>query len=289
MKLFNENNNWYRGNLHTHTNISDGLLSPEDAIERYRQEGYDFMAITDHNKFYKGIEMEDFTILSGTEIHINDYKTRKAFHIVGLNMDNEPTVPKEPNPQDLIDSILGQNGLAILAHPSWSMLSHEDALDLKGYMGMEIWNTVSETGSNRGSSESYVDTVASKGCIKALLAVDDTHFYSDDLFGGYIMLNSPSLKTEDIVENIKKHNFYATQGPIIKQITVKEDRIHIETSPVEQISFMSDNFYDADRVQKCKDKPLESATYIYGENDTWVRIECIDSEGKKAWSQIIII
>lgn len=37
-----------RGNLHTHTYLSDGLLSPEAVIARYRALGYDFLAITDH-------------------------------------------------------------------------------------------------------------------------------------------------------------------------------------------------------------------------------------------------
>lgn len=36
-----------RGNLHTHTLLSDGLLSPDEVIARYRNLGYDFLAITD--------------------------------------------------------------------------------------------------------------------------------------------------------------------------------------------------------------------------------------------------
>src|SRR3972149_4893317 len=38
-----------KGNLHTHTHLSDGLFSPEAVIARYRQLGYDFLAITDHD------------------------------------------------------------------------------------------------------------------------------------------------------------------------------------------------------------------------------------------------
>ncbi|MEK6530721.1 MAG: PHP domain-containing protein, partial [candidate division NC10 bacterium] len=38
-----------KGNLHTHTHLSDGLLSPEAVIARYRALGYDFLAITDHD------------------------------------------------------------------------------------------------------------------------------------------------------------------------------------------------------------------------------------------------
>ena len=289
MQLFNDNYNWYKGNLHTHTNISDGLLSPEATIDLYQKAGYDFIAITDHNIFYEGSEQDNFTILSGTELHINDYDTRKAFHIVGIDMDAEAEIPSTPKPQDLIDGIVKQNGLAILAHPAWSFLTHDDAINLKDYMGIEIWNTVSETRSNRGYSASFIDTVASKNCIKAIFAVDDTHFFSDDLFGGYIMLNSPSLSTEDIVKNIKQGNFYASQGPEIRQITIEKNKIHIETSPVSQISFMSDNFYDAKRVIRGEGELIDSAIYTCGEKDNWVRIECLDSEGRRAWSQFIVL
>lgn len=41
---------WYRGMLHCHTFWSDGRGFPEDAAKAYRQLGYDFLAITDHNR-----------------------------------------------------------------------------------------------------------------------------------------------------------------------------------------------------------------------------------------------
>jgi hypothetical protein len=40
---------WYRGNLHTHTLWSDGNDLPEAVVERYRGNGFHFLAITDHD------------------------------------------------------------------------------------------------------------------------------------------------------------------------------------------------------------------------------------------------
>ena len=34
---------FWRGNLHTHSNLSDGALAPEQVIAAYRGAGYDFM------------------------------------------------------------------------------------------------------------------------------------------------------------------------------------------------------------------------------------------------------
>lgn len=42
---------WYRGNLHTHTFWSDGRAFPEEAISWYKERGYHFLGLSDHNIF----------------------------------------------------------------------------------------------------------------------------------------------------------------------------------------------------------------------------------------------
>lgn len=42
---------WHqKGNLHTHTAVSDGQLAPQRAVDEYRQRGYGVLALTDHNR-----------------------------------------------------------------------------------------------------------------------------------------------------------------------------------------------------------------------------------------------
>jgi hypothetical protein len=58
-----------KGNLHAHTNRSDGDSSPEDVIAWYRRSGYAFLAITDHNRFFDPrrfgwLEDSNFRLLS---------------------------------------------------------------------------------------------------------------------------------------------------------------------------------------------------------------------------------
>ena len=50
MKLFKDNQPFYRANLHAHTTRSDGRLSPEECLRLYRSLGYDIVALTDHKK-----------------------------------------------------------------------------------------------------------------------------------------------------------------------------------------------------------------------------------------------
>jgi len=40
---------WYKGNLHTHTYWSDGDEFPEMVLDWYKTQGYDFVALSDHN------------------------------------------------------------------------------------------------------------------------------------------------------------------------------------------------------------------------------------------------
>ncbi|MEE9368893.1 MAG: hypothetical protein V3V05_08510 [Pontiella sp.] len=45
---------WYKGNTHTHTFWSDGKEFPETAADRYKDMGYHFLALSDHNIVSRG-------------------------------------------------------------------------------------------------------------------------------------------------------------------------------------------------------------------------------------------
>lgn len=64
-----------KGNLHVHTSFSDGHLSPLEMARIYRDLGYDFIAITDHEYMAKKayfdlfpLEIEGITIFEGIEL-----------------------------------------------------------------------------------------------------------------------------------------------------------------------------------------------------------------------------
>jgi histidinol phosphatase-like PHP family hydrolase len=74
---FRKPGRFYRGNLHTHSNRSDGELPPEEVIAAYRAQGYDFLALTDHFLPQYHFPITDtrafrdarFTTLPGAELH----------------------------------------------------------------------------------------------------------------------------------------------------------------------------------------------------------------------------
>ena len=59
----------FRANLHAHSNISDGALSPEQMKKLYVDHGYSIIAFTDHRVHLKHDDLTDdnFLALSGVE------------------------------------------------------------------------------------------------------------------------------------------------------------------------------------------------------------------------------
>lgn len=52
---------WYKGNLHTHSLWSDGDDYPEMVADWYKNHGYHFLALSDHNKLSQGQKWLDIT------------------------------------------------------------------------------------------------------------------------------------------------------------------------------------------------------------------------------------
>ena len=67
----------YMGDLHAHTTLSDGKEAPEFVAARYREEGFDFLAITDHRRYDPSLRAigfyqdsgADLCLVPGEEIH----------------------------------------------------------------------------------------------------------------------------------------------------------------------------------------------------------------------------
>ena len=68
----------FAGDLHMHTSRSDGQQSPAIVAANYRRHGYDFLAITDHRRYYPSLEAIDaykdvdieYTLIPGEEVHM---------------------------------------------------------------------------------------------------------------------------------------------------------------------------------------------------------------------------
>src|SRR6266498_4019841 len=63
---------WFKGNLHTHSLWSDGDDYPEMIADWYKRNGYQFLAISDHNAVQVGqrwLELKPPVSLAGTVVY----------------------------------------------------------------------------------------------------------------------------------------------------------------------------------------------------------------------------
>ncbi|MCH4193624.1 MAG: CehA/McbA family metallohydrolase [Butyrivibrio sp.] len=286
-ELLENQDNWYKGNLHMHTTCSDGRVSPEEAEEIYYQAGYDFIALTDHRKPGTEGHYKDMLLLSGVEWDTGDAQTAPVYHIIGVGMKEKTNLSYTegaPSPQHIIDVINAAGGIAILAHPHWSVMNPDEMQELHGLAGAEIYNSVSGLPFNprRADSSLYFDLWAGRGILVRAMAADDAHYYTGDQTRSFIMVNAPECTGDALITAIQKGNFYASQGPKIYSITIEDEYIHIKCSPdVKTVIFNSNMPWAAERVQEVTDG---EAFYRYSEQDRYIRIELIDQEGRMAWS-----
>lgn len=282
--VFQQNGHWYKGNLHMHTTRSDGRLAPLDAIRLYRKAGYDFLAVTDHWKESRAIQDESFLLLSGCEYDTGDMREYPVYHLIGAGMKKSTGLSRELSrpPQKIIDAIREAGGIAILAHPAWSVNFPEECLKLKNLAGAEIYNTVSGLFSNaRPDSSAYIDIWAAMGRMIPCFAGDDCHAYEGEETRSYIVVNAAALTEENILNAIRDGNFYASQGPEFESIELTNGRVEVTGSEVDTAVFYSNTVWCEDRVQR---GPLCKAVYTLKPTDRYVRVELIDREGRHAWS-----
>lgn len=308
-ELIKTSGNWYKGNFHMHTTLSDGQQTPLEAIETYRKNGYDFIALTDHRKpnttiepHQKGfvgeyeVDAKEMLILSGVEWDTGGANTNlegdvPTFHILGIGMDlpQEPEFASihHPKPQAIVDEINKHNGIAILAHPCWSVMDPSSIQEVQGLTAAEIFNTVSGLPWNgdRSESSTWFDIWATHYQIyMTAVSGDDTHHYSGDECQSFNMINAKSLSRNDILEAVKEGNCYCSQGPIIHQIGLDEEKNEIVISCSEDVQtavFYSNHIWRKDRVKHVEEGKV---TYPIMKGDTYVRVELITIDGKKAWT-----
>ncbi len=278
---------FYKGNLHTHTTNSDGALSPSEIVAMYRDEGgYDFLAISDHGTLTPtdGLPSDGFALLPAAEMHRGANEIGHAHHILCVGVG--PTVTKldeKAGAQDVIDATNADGGLCFLAHPYWHGCTWVDLAGLRGYAGIEVFNSTCQVGIGKGSSAIVWDDLLARGKRLVGIAVDDAHCHATDWFGGWVMVKAPELSVSAILEAIRSGCFYASSGPEIRNVAFADGRVVVDCSPVRAIDIVSSgpcghSFRDPDGGLM---EHLESqVTNISG----YIRVQVTDAEGRSAWT-----
>jgi predicted metal-dependent phosphoesterase TrpH len=279
---------WYRGVLHVHTTESDGSLEPAAVLDRYREQKYDFVAVTDHATLTDTSAFSDdsFLTIPSIEFSAGGSEVGGDFHIVGIGVNREPMVAGEPSPQAVIDAIRAAGGEAILAHPYWSGVISAELLPLQGYLAVEVYNAVCQATIGKGLSAVHWDDLLARGRRLWGVAVDDAHWRWEDHGKAWIVLKARRLTQEAVMQSLRDGHFYATRGPRITGVEIFEGAVRVTCSAVETITFLCDNWRGRP-FPAAGGGSLSRAEYTPRSGIRYVRVECTDRYGRTAWSNPI--
>lgn len=298
---------WYRGNLHTHTINSDGDSSPWELVAWYKRNGYQFLAITDHNTFtdpapFDSNPNDNFLLLGAEEV-----TNEKTVHVNAIGISR--VIPAQRGSavteilQASIDAIRAQDAVALINHPNfrWAFTA-KDMLPLKGTVLLEIASghpAVNHSGDGRvAATEQMWDQLLSAGMRVFGVAVDDAHNFRQEFTWdranpgrGWVVVRAPSLTREHIVAALNAGEFYASSGVELKNVVPTSDALSVEIqtiSPIQSAKRYRVVFIGKDgrELATSHENP---ARYVFNGSEGYVRARIEDSGGLRAWTQPVFV
>jgi hypothetical protein len=301
---FSTPGSFWRGNLHTHSTLSDGGLAPEAVIAAYKRNGYDFLQLSEHFLDRFGWPIADtrafrsnaFTTLIGAELHAMATSVGELWHIlaVGLPLDFSPAAASETGPE-LARRARDAGAFVAVAHPAWSQLAESDGVALDAAHAVEVYNHGCAVETDRGDGFYLLDRLSNLGRRLTAIATDDAHFNHGerDAFGGFVEVKAESLDPEALLTALKAGHFYASQGPRLHDVRVGRDEIVVETSPVETVALLTGTSralpVSGSHIARAVFDLAGAAKKAWTETgpDAWFRVIAIDAAGRRAWTNPI--
>jgi hypothetical protein len=282
---------WLKGNLHTHTTLSDGELTPAAIIAEYEHRGYDFLAISDHDVFVPPSQYQPQTrmiLLPAVEV------TAMGPHVLQIGVEErlEPVSDR----QAVLDEINARQGIAVLNHPNWQWhynhFPQEAMQDLQGAAGLEVYNGLIERLEGSPLASDRWDRLLSLNLnLKHWLwafANDDAHL-ATDIGVAWNVVQVSEYTPQAILGALRRGAFYASTGVTVCDVEVNGTRLTVRTDDAQRIRFVTR--WGAIRASvdgvegsfQVPDDPELAKSLDY------VRAECYGKGGQMAWTQPVRI
>ena len=318
--LLTENGNFYKANLHCHTTVSDGKMTPQEVKNHYKENGYSVVAFTDHDVLIPHPELidDDFLPLNGYEMEVDEttdipWRDKKVCHMCFIAIEpdhvkqvcyhrskylfenavhyadkvhydeNEPDYERDHTHENISNmmKIGRENGFFVTYnHPTWSLENYSDYMGYNHMHAMEIYNNDCALMGYPEYNEKEYDDMLRGGKRIYCIATDDNHRI-EDCCGGFTMIQADKLEYRAITNALLKGNFYASHGPLIHNLWFEDGRIHIDCSQVVRIAMTT---YSRRAALKTADAGcfVNSADFEVVPEDKYVRITITDAQGNHA-------
>ncbi|MCE5272404.1 CehA/McbA family metallohydrolase [bacterium] len=301
---------WYRGSVHTHTVNSDGDSSPDAVAAWYKEHGYQFLVITDHNFVtdVRGLNAllganEKFLVIPGEEVtdkFVTPEGKRLPVHMNAINL----AKTLKPAGGSSVTEVLQRNdamvnaaaGACIVNHPNyiWAF-DYRQLLEVEGLRLFEVASqdpTVCNWGGGgRIGTEAIWDSLLSHGRRVFGVAGDDVHDFKSwgpDQINpgrGWVMVRADSLEAGALCAALNRGEFYFSNGVWLKEIRVDHGSLRVEIErPEEEPTEYTVTFIG--QGGKVLATAYESpAVYRFSGGEGYVRAKVVDSNGRVAWTQ----
>ncbi|MBI5876231.1 MAG: CehA/McbA family metallohydrolase [Chloroflexi bacterium] len=288
---------WLKGNIHTHTSLSDGDALPAEAIAWYADNGFDFLSITDHNMLTVA-ESDRLVLIPGTEITLMD--EGKPVHVNALGIHTMPALPGWQHDiartlQAAVHAARAAGGLPMINHPNfhWAFGEAEMAR-VTGWTLLEIMNTSTDCNSFGGggqpSVEAMWDGLLSRGVRVWAAATDDMHDLRKPWYGhvsppgrGWICVRAADRTAAAILAAIELGDFYASTEVELADLTMDARGIRLAIRPAYDYAYTTQFIGRGERVLAVVHGTTPA--YAASGDEGYVRARVFSSNGGWAWTQ----
>ena len=256
--LLPQEGTFYKANLHCHTNLSDGQLSPEDIKIAYQLRGYQVVAYTDHRICvdHSDLNDESFLALTGTELDDRTSPAESGWdqccHICCIartpgtreNMTQLEHGGAEAYNRT-IEKVKNEGFIVHYNHPVWSAQPASVYTALRGVRGFEVFNHDAELYGVEGNGLPNYALFLKSGQRAYPVAGDDNHNISrprrfmTDSFGAYTVIKAKELTYESIISALDAGHVYASTGPEVLEYTLCGKKLSIKCSPASRVILKS--------------------------------------------------
>ena len=285
---------WFRGNLHTHSDRSDGVVPPEQVIAAYRAAGYDFVVLTDHFEARWGWTVtdtaaargDDFTTLLGVELSSDDWDAEDVFWVNAIGVPADFAAPASGEPHaDAIRRASQAGAFNVLLHPGLTNLLDFDGLPVEHLHAVETFNqNAALTWPDQAEGRYALDALLARGHRLQVAVGDDAHWHHPwDRFGAWVQVRAERLEPDLLLQALKTGAYYSTQGPRIDEVRVEAGLVHVACSPARAIALTGIHGWRSD-VALGDPTRGEATLELSRLRSPFWRLTVTDADGKRAWT-----
>ena len=291
---------WYKGSLHAHSTESDGDESPENVARWFRDHGYDWLVLSDHN-VRTVLDVESPLMVPGEEVTVMLEGEEKAVYVncVGISrvVDAVNAAEVLATVQVSVNGVLEAGGIASLCAPYIRPgFDHESLKEIEGARLMEVFNAhpFNVLGDPRTFSyEDIWDLLLSTGKVVYGTATDDSHHYQE--YGAdkanpgraWVVARASELSKAAILDSLASGDFYASTGVQLPTLEVSKESIALEIEPGVMQTYTT-TFIGRGGAKLAEETGPEASYRIRGD-EGYVRARVDSSAGARAWTQPVFV